>query len=312
MTKTFKQFIQDYDIDLSKCEICSSERQLYEESDVPITWINLHKPIDGQDYIVLSKKLATEFLTNCDVKILRNADAKLDPEHGWGLICHQPVKTYNVNLADIFADSSKSDNHTTLIEKSKGQDGINLNKLKKALYTLKKRIDENEGYVPQSYKYSYVIIDTEKYIADIDYIDEDEYGEHGTSHLSGKRFNTTILDNIDSFAEKYETIMMYRERAESLYMQISSYAEKAIKRYYKPDIIVDFSANIITIDENYDTDIEESLYRIDSNGYGDFSCLEDEDGGLSYYEEVDYKRIRKKSWEIIEDHYDVDLFDVEE
>lgn len=311
MKKTFKQFIQDYNIDLSKCEICSSESKLYDESDILVTYLKLHKPIDGQDYIVLSKKLATEFLANCDVKIFRNADAVLT-EYGWGLICHQRVKTYDVNLADIFADSSKSDNPVTLKEKSKSQDGIDLNKLKKILYTLKKRIDENEGYVPQSYKYAYVIIDTEKYIADIDYIDEDEYGEHGTSHLSGKRFNTTILDNIDSFAEKYETIMMYRERAESLYMQISSYAEKAIKRYYKPDIIVDFSANIITIDENYDTGIEESLYRIDPNGYCDFSCLEDEDGGLSYYEEVDYNRIRKKSWGIIEDHYDVDLFDVEE
>ena len=311
MTKTFKQFIQDYDIDLSKCEICSSERKLYDESDIPVTYLHLHKPIDGQAYIVLSKKLATEFLANCDVKILRNADAILT-EYGWGLICHQPVKTYDVNLADIFADSSKSDNPVTLKEKSKSQDGIDLNRLKKILYTLKNRIGENEGYVPRSYKYACVIIDTEKYIADIDYIDEDEYGVHGTSHLTGEHFNTTILDNIDSFAEKYETIMMYRERAESLYMQISSYAEKAIKRYYKPDIIVDFSANIITIDENYDTDIEESLYRIDSNGYGDFSCLEDEDGGLSYYEEVDYNRIRKKSWGIIEDHYDVDLFDVEE
>ena len=311
MKKTFEQFIKDYCIDLSKCKICSSETRCYNESDVPITYIELYKPIDGQDYIVLSKKLSTEFLANCNVKILRNADAVLT-EEGWGLICHQPVKTYDVNLADIFANSSKSDNPVTLKEKSKSQDGIDLNKLKEALYTLKKRIDENEGYVPRSYKYAYIIINMEKYIADIDYIDEDEYGEHGTSHLSGGHFNTSILDNIDSFVEKYETIMMYRERAESLYLEISSYAEKAIKRYNKPDIIVDFSANVISIDDNYDTDIEESLYRIDPNEYGDFSCIEDEDGGLSYYQEVAYNRIRKKAWGIIEDYYDIDLFDVEE
>ena len=34
MKKTFKQFVKDYNIDLAKCELCSSETQFYEGSNV--------------------------------------------------------------------------------------------------------------------------------------------------------------------------------------------------------------------------------------------------------------------------------------
>ena len=57
--------------------------------------------------------------------------------------------------------------------------------------------------------------------------------------------------------------MMYREQAESLFLEIAGCAEKAISRYNKPDIIVDFPAKVVTIDDNYDSDTEEErLFRI--------------------------------------------------
>ena len=313
MKKTFEQFIKDYNIDLAKCELCSSERQLYEGSNIHITYISLNKPIDGQDWIVLSKRLATKFHESNDVKVLKEADAIYDEEKGWGLICHSYVKKHDVNLSNIFTDSEQSENISFMENENIDQKETDLNKLKESLYRLKAHIDENTGYVPLRYKYDCVIIDTDKFIADINYIDEDEYGCHGTSHLSGKSFNTSILDSIESFVEKYKTIMMYREQAESLYLEIAGCAEKAISRYNKPDIIVDLPAKVVTIDDNYDSGTEEeSLYRIDSGGYGNFSCKEDDDGGLSYYEGVDYTRIRKISGKIIEEYYNVDLFEVED
>lgn len=313
MKKTFKQFVKDYDIDLAKCQLCSSETLFYEGSNVHITYISLNKSIDGQDWLVLSKKLATKFYKNNDVKVLKEADAVFDKEHGWGLICHSSIKKHNVDLSNIFTNSDKNEEVSFMENENVDQNEADLNKLKESLYRLKARIDDNTGYVPLRYKYDCVIIDTDNFIADIDYIDEDEYGCHGTSHLSGKSFNSSILDSIDSFIEKYKTIMMYREQAESLFLEIAGCAEKAISRYNKPDIIVDFPAKVVTIDDNYDSDTEEErLFRIYSGEYGDFSCKEDDDGGLSYYEGVDYTRIRKISGRIIEEYYNVDLFEVEE
>ena len=193
MKKTFEQFIKDYNIDLAKCELCSSETQFYEGSNVHITYISLNKSIDGQDWLVLSKKLATKFYKNNDVKVLKEADAVFDKEHGWGLICHSSIKKHNVDLSNIFTNSDKNEEVSFMENENVDQNEADLNKLKESLYRLKARIDDNTGYVPLRYKYDCVIIDTDNFIADIDYIDEDEYGCHGTSHLSGKSFNTHAI-----------------------------------------------------------------------------------------------------------------------
>ena len=303
MKKTFEQFVKDYNIDLTKCELCSSETQFYEGSNVHITYISLNKTIDGQDWHVLSKKLATKFYKNNDVKVLKEADAVFDEEHGWGLICHSSIKKLNVDLSNIFTDSSKSENALSMEIENKDRDESDLNKLKESLYWLKTRIDEKVGYV-RPYKYDYVIIDTTKYIADINYVSEDEYGnEYGTSHLSGVSFSTSILDNIENFIEKFDIIMLCRERAQSLDIEIYSYAERAMKREPKPDIIIDFPKDVIALDDNYLSETEEHIYRITSDDY-----IGIDDNG---YDEVVYNKIRGISRNIIEDYYNIDLYEVE-
>jgi hypothetical protein len=154
-------------------------------------------------------------------------------------------------------------------------------------------------------KYVCVIIDTDNYIADIDYVREDVYGYHGPSHLSGEIFSTSILDNIDRFVDKFETIMMCRKLAKSLDLELYCCAEKGIKRLHRPDIIIDFPAGVIALDENYLSETrEEKLYRIPSGNYVGI----DENG----YEEVSSYGIGKALREYIEDYYKVDLFEVED
>jgi len=248
MKKTFKQFVIDYDIDLAKCQLCSSETQLYEGSNIHVTYITLNKPVDGQDYLVLSEKLARIVFTKHDIKILREADAKYDEEHGWGLICHSTVITYDVDLSTVFSDTKEDSNVTFINNDDKEPGTIDLDKLKEVLYKLKDNNDTTEIYKDN---YACVIIDTDNYIADIDYVREDVYGYHGPSHLSGEIFSTSILDNIDRFVDKFETIMMCRKLAKSLDLELYCCAEKGIKRLPRPDIIIDFPAGVIALDENY-------------------------------------------------------------
>lgn len=303
MKKTFKQFVKDYDIDLAKCQLCSSETQLYEGSNIHVTYITLNKPVDGQDYLVLSEKLARIVFTKHDIKILREADAKYDEEHGWGLICHSTEITYDVDLSTVFSDTKEDSNVTFINNDDKEPDTIDLDKLKEVLYKLKDNNDIPPRFI--SYKYVCVIIDTDNYIADIDYVSEDEYGYHGTSHLSGEIFSTSILDNIDRFVDKFETIMMCRKLAKSLDLELYCCAEKGMKRLHRPDIIIDFPAGVIALDENYLSETrEEKLYRIPSGNYVGI----DENG----YEEVFSYGIGKALREYIEDYYKVDLFEVED
>lgn len=303
MKKKFKQFVKDYDIDLAKCQLCSSETQLYEGSNIHVTYITLNKPVDGQDYLVLSEKLARIVFTKHDIKILREADAKYDEEHGWGLICHSTEITYDVDLSTVFSDTKEDSNVTFINNDDKGPDTIDLDKLKEVLYKLKDNNDIPPRFI--SYKYVCVIIDTDNYIADIDYVSEDEYGYHGTSHLSGEIFSTSILDNIDRFVDKFETIMMCRKLAKSLDLELYCCAEKGKKRLHRPDIIIDFPAGVIALDENYLSETrEEKLYRIPSGNYVGI----DENG----YEEVSSYGIGKALREYIEDYYKVDLFEVED
>lgn len=302
MKKTFKQFVKDYDIDLAKCQLCSSETQLYEGSNIHVTYITLNKPVDGQDYLVLSEKLARIVFTKHDIKILREADAKYDEEHGWGLICHSTEITYDVDLSTVFSDT-KEDNNVTFINNDDKEPGtIDLDKLKEVLYKLKDNNDTTEIYKDN---YACVIIDTDNYIADIDYVSEDVYGYHGPSHLSGEIFSTSILDNIDRFVDKFETIMMCRKLAKSLDLELYCCAEKGMKRLHRPDIIIDFPAGVIALDENYLSETrEEKLYRIPSENYVGI-----DDNG---YEEVGYKRIREVLRRFIEDYYKVYLFEVDD
>jgi len=302
MKKTFKQFVKDYDIDLAKCQLCSSETQLYEGSNIHVTYITLNKPVDGQDYLVLSEKLARIVFTKHDIKILREADAKYDEEHGWGLICHSTEITYDVDLSTVFSDTKEDSNVTFINNDDKEPDTIDLDKLKEVLYKLK----DNNDIPPRFISYKYVcVIDTDNYIADIDYVSEDEYGYHGTSHLSGEIFSTSILDNIDRFVDKFETIMMCRKLAKSLDLELYCCAEKGMKRLHRPDIIIDFPAGVIALDENYLSETrEEKLYRIPSGNYVGI----DENG----YEEVFSYGIGKALREYIEDYYKVDLFEVED
>ena len=302
MKKTFKQFVKDYDIDLAKCQLCSSETQLYEGSNIHVTYITLNKPVDGQDYLILSEKLARIVFTKHDIKILREADAKYDEEHGWGLICHSTEITYDVDLSTVFSDTKEDSNVTFINNDDKEPGTIDLDKLKEVLYKLK---DNNDIPPRFMYKYVCVIIDTDNYIADIDYVSEDEYGYHGTSHLSGEIFSTSILDNIDRFVDKFETIMMCRKLAKSLDLELYCCAEKGIKRLPRPDIIIDFPAGVIALDENYLSETrEEKLYRIPSENYVGI-----DDNG---YEEVGYKRIREVLRRFIEDYYKVNLFEVDD
>ena len=303
MKKTFKQFVKDYDIDLAKCQLCSSETQLYEGSNIHVTYITLNKPVDGQDYLVLSERLARIVFTKHDIKILREADAKYDEEHGWGLICHSTVITYDVDLSTVFSDTKEDSNVTFINNDDKEPGTIDLDKLKEVLYKLKDNNDIPPRFI--SYKYVCVIIDTDNYIADIDYVSEDVYGYHGTSHLSGEIFSTSILDNIDRFVDKFETIMMCRKLAKSLDLELYCCAEKGMKRLHRPDIIIDFPAGVIALDENYLSETrEEKLYRIPSENYVGI-----DDNG---YEEVGYKRIREVLRRFIEDYYKVNLFEVDD
>ena len=302
MKKTFKQFVKDYDINLAKCQLCSSETQLYEGSNIHVTYITLNKPVDGQDYLVLSERLARIVFTKHDIKILREADAKYDEEHGWGLICHSTVITYDVDLSTVFSDTKEDSNVTFINNDDKEPGTIDLDKLKEVLYKLK---DDNDTTKIYKDKYVCVIIDTDNYIADIDYVSEDEYGYHGTSHLSGEIFSTSILDNIDRFVDKFETIMMCRKLAKSLDLELYCCAEEGMKRLHRPDIIIDFPAGVIALDENYLSETrEEKLYRIPSGNYVGI----DENG----YEEVFSYGIGKALREYIEDYYKVDLFEVED
>lgn len=303
MEKTFKQFVKDYNIDLAKCELCSSKTQLYEGSNIHITYISLNKPVDGQNYLVLSEKLARRLYAKHDIKVLKEADAKYDEEYGWGLVCHSSVRKFGVDLSAVFSDSEEYKNVTFIDNDDKEPDTIDLDKLKEALYKLK----DNNDIPPRfrSYKYDCVIIDTENYIADIDYVSEDEYGYHGTSHLSGEIFSTSILDNIDRFVDKFETIMMCRKLAKSLDLELYCYAEKGMERLHRPDIIIDFPAGVIALDENYLSETrEEKLYRIPSDNYVGI----DENG----HEVVFSYGIGKVLREYIEDYYKVDLFEVED
>lgn len=302
MKKTFKQFVKDYDIDLAKCQLCSSETQLYEGSNIHVTYITLNKPVDGQDYLVLSEKLARIVFTKHDIKILREADAKYDEEHGWGLICHSTVITYDVDLSTVFSDTKEDSNVTFINNDDKEPGTIDLDKLKEVLYKLKDNNDTTEIYKDN---YACVIIDTDNYIADIDYVREDVYGYHGPSHLSGEIFSTSILDNIDRFVDKFETIMMCRKLAKSLDLELYCCAEKGMKRLHRPDIIIDFPAGVIALDENYLSETrEEKLYRIPSENYVGI-----DDNG---YEEVGYKRICEVLRRFIEDYYKVYLFEVDD
>ena len=136
MKKTFKQFVKDYDIDLAKCQLCSSETQLYEGSNIHVTYITLNKPVDGQDYLVLSEKLARIVFTKHDIKILREADAIYDEEHGWGLICHSTEITYDVDLSTVFSDTKEDSNVTFINNDAKEPGTIDLDKLKEVLSLL--------------------------------------------------------------------------------------------------------------------------------------------------------------------------------
>ena len=78
-----------------------------------------------------------------------------------------------------------------------------------------------------------------------------------------------------------------------------------MKRLHRPDIIIDFPAGVIALDENYLSETrEEKLYRIPSENYVGI-----DDNG---YEEVGYKRIREVLRRFIEDYYKVNLFEVDD
>lgn len=312
MSIPFEQFIIDYGINLAKCKLCFSEKQYYKGTNVHIHYIDLDKSVDGQDFLVLSRTLAMKYLEKNDIHVLKDADAT-KTEEGWGLIYHQPINQYDVDLSTIFNQSTESNSVIMVDKEDEIRNGKDLNKLRKVLYNLQEKIDANNRFYSLGHKYDCVIINTEKYVADFCNIDEDENGhEYRTSFMSGESFSTSILDEIEYFIENFGKIMDLRNRAESLFQDISSYAEKAIERYNMPDIIIDFSKNVITFDENSNYDTEEKhIYKISPQEYGDFFCNEDDDGGLSYYKEVAYKKIRKISIGIIEDQYDIDLFEVE-
>ena len=96
---TFKQFIENFNVDIEQCSVNESETQYYEGTTDPVMWIGLDKPIDGQDWLVLSHTLASKVREN--QAELAKCDAKLDPDHGWGLICHSTVKSLG-SLSSFF------------------------------------------------------------------------------------------------------------------------------------------------------------------------------------------------------------------
>lgn len=304
MKKTFEQFVKDYNIDLAKCELNSSETQLYEGANIHVTYISLDKPVDDQNYLVLSERLARRIYAKHDIKVLRDADAKYDAKYGWGLVCHSSERTFDVDLSTVFSDTEE-DNNVIFIDNDGKEPNTDLDKLKEALYRLRDSIDAKTNNIRPRHRYDSIIIDKDNYIADIDYVDEDEFGWHGTSRLSGETFSTSILDNIDRFVDKFETIMMCRELAKSLDLELYCCAENGMKRYPMPDIIIDFPAGAVALDDNYISETkEENLYRIPSENYVGI-----DDNG---YEEVGYKRIRKVLRRFIEDYYKVNLFEVDD
>ena len=62
--------------------------------------------------------------------------------------------------------------------------------------------------------------------------------------------------------------MMCRELAKSLDLELYCCAENGMKRYPMPDIIIDFPAGAVALDDNYISETkEENLYRIPSENY---------------------------------------------
>ena len=50
---TFKQFIENFNVDIEQCSVNESETQCYEGTTDPVMWIGLNKPIDGVLILIL-------------------------------------------------------------------------------------------------------------------------------------------------------------------------------------------------------------------------------------------------------------------
>lgn len=95
---TIKQFFTQFGISAAESKLVQSETKTYEDSDIPVTYIRLNKAVDGQDYLVLSKNLASKVID--DTSNLASSDAT-HTEYGWGLICHAKEVTLSESLSGL-------------------------------------------------------------------------------------------------------------------------------------------------------------------------------------------------------------------
>lgn len=95
---TIRQFFTQFGISAAGSKLVQSETKTYEDSDIPVTYIRMNKSVDGQDYLVLSKNLASKVLEN--TSNLADSDAT-HTEYGWGLICHAKEVTLSESLTGL-------------------------------------------------------------------------------------------------------------------------------------------------------------------------------------------------------------------
>lgn len=92
---TVAQFLSSHGVDLSNVSFEQSKQNTYDETDTPISWLQLPVEVEHQDYLVLSATAASRILKG-ELK-LRDCDAKYSAEaEAYGITCPKDVNTLDV------------------------------------------------------------------------------------------------------------------------------------------------------------------------------------------------------------------------
>lgn len=82
-----KDFFKKNNLNTENVEILQSEK-CYQGTTEPILYLSLDDEVDNQDYLVMSRTLASKVRE--DIGELAKASVS-KTEQGWGLICHSTV-----------------------------------------------------------------------------------------------------------------------------------------------------------------------------------------------------------------------------
>lgn len=82
-----KDFFKKNGLNTESVEVLQSEKT-YQGTTEPILYLSLDGEVDGQDYLVMSRTLASKVRE--DLGELATASVS-KTEQGWGLICHSTV-----------------------------------------------------------------------------------------------------------------------------------------------------------------------------------------------------------------------------